>query len=305
MPRIVDLSKLFQAIADGDLICAKDLAMKIAENKKLKGHTNAAKLLRGSLNSNKSISSYSQNHNVIDLNSANFLSSALTRIIETTSFEDMILKSSHMKELKTIIDEWKHRGDLSENGLSHRSKVFFYGPPGCGKSMAALAIGNELSLPTYVVRFDAIIGAYLGQTAIHLRELFRFAETTPCVLLLDEVDALGKKRGNPLDVGELDRIVISMMQELEHCKAQSIIIATSNLPSHLDEALWRRFDAIVEFPKPTKNELLKYAKKSVKQLRISLTSQLKAKVIKARSYAEAQKVIESKAKYLVLKGLGK
>jgi len=96
---------------------------------------------------------------------------------------------------------------------------------------------NELAYPLYcsLRRRD---GAYLGQTAIHLRELFRFASNNPSVLLFDEIDALGKQRGNPLDVGELDRIVIALMQELEFSETQGIVIATSNLPENLDRALW-------------------------------------------------------------------
>ena len=111
--------------------------------------------------------------------------------------------------------EWNHREKLKDRGIARRSKLLFYGPPGCGKSLTANALATELAIPLFLVRFDAVIGAYLGQTAIHLRQLFQFAETTPCVLLFDELDALGKKRGNPTDVGELDRIVIALMQELE------------------------------------------------------------------------------------------
>ena len=169
--------------------------------------------------------------------------------------------------------------------------------------MTARAIGCELSLPTYIVRFDAIIGAYLGQTAIHLRELFRFAEISPCVLVFDEIDALGKKRGNPLDVGELDRIVISLMQELEHCRAKGIIIATSNLPNHLDSALWRRFDAAVEFPNPSKKELLKYAKGISGRHSMKLSDTIRKKLCKARSYADAEEIVKSEARSKALRGL--
>jgi len=121
-----------------------------------------------------------------------------------------------------------------------------------------------------VVRFDAVIGAYLGQTAMHLREVFQFASHTSCVLLFDEVDALGKQRGNSLDVGELDRIVIAMMQELEFFSSPGLLVATSNLPEALDRALWRRFDSTVAFPAPNNTEIQKYGAVLARQFGLRL-----------------------------------
>lgn len=110
-----------------------------------------------------------------------------------------------------MLHEIKNRRILEARGLKARNKILLTGPPGCGKSMTARALATELALPFFIVRLDAIIGAYLGQTANNLRELFAFATDTPCVLLIDEIDALGKQRGASLDVGELDRIVIAML----------------------------------------------------------------------------------------------
>ena len=159
-----------------------------------------------------------------------------------------MLSPAHRKQLESIISEIKHSAYLEGRGIRRRRKLLFVRTsPGCGKSFTAQALANELNLPHYVVRFDAVIGAYLGQTAIHLRQLFRFASDIPCVLLFDEIDALGKQRGNPLDVGELDRIVVALMQELEFLQTQGVVIATSNLPQNLDRALWRRFDISCAF----------------------------------------------------------
>jgi SpoVK/Ycf46/Vps4 family AAA+-type ATPase len=164
-------------------------------------------------------------------------------------------------------------------------------------------LGNTLSLPVFVVRFDAVVGAYLGQTALHLRELFHFAEATSCVLLIDEVDALGKRRGNPLDVGELDRIVITLMQELEHASPQGYILATSNLPGHLDEALWRRFDLILEFPRPNARELSAFGGAQAHAKRVPMTDKLRASIRTSKSFAEVERAVESEARRLVLASL--
>src|SRR5262249_54496174 len=147
-----------------------------------------------------------------------------------------------------------------------------------------------------IVRFDGVIGAYLGQTAIHLREMFRFAERTPCVLMFDEVDALGKRRGNPLDVGELDRIVIAFMQELEHSAPAGLVIATSNLPRELDSALWRRFDLILEFPAPNRSELTSFAALIAKKHRLAAANGVLRRASRANSYAEAQRLVEAEVR---------
>jgi AAA+ superfamily predicted ATPase len=168
--------------------------------------------------------------------------------------------------------------------------------------MAARALGAELSLPTYVVRFDAVIGAYLGQTAIHLRELFRYAERTPCVLVFDEIDALGKKRGSPLDVGELDRIVISMMLDLEHCQARGLIVATTNLAVNLDIALWRRFDLCLEFPRPSRAQLRSYVSRLAARSRFRLPREVRKTAVSARSFADAERIVQGAVRRKVLQG---
>jgi len=141
------------------------------------------------------------------------------------------------------------------------------------------------------VRFEAVIGAYLGQTAIHLRQLFHFAETTPCVLLLDEMDALGKQRGSPLDVGELDRIVIALMQELEHSDPMGLIIGTSNLAKHLDKALWRRFDLALRFGKPRPKTLAAFATRVATANGCRLSAAVTARVSKADSFAQTEQIV--------------
>lgn len=143
----------------------------------------------------------------------------------------------------------------------------------------------------HVIRFDAIIGAYLGQTATNLRQLFRFAERSPSILLFDEIDALGKQRGNPSDVGELDRIVIALMQELELTQPKGLIIATSNLPEHLDRALWRRFDLQVRYPAPKKADLKAFATSIVTTVGGKLPRSVVTMAETAKSYADVELLV--------------
>jgi SpoVK/Ycf46/Vps4 family AAA+-type ATPase len=292
---------LFQAISNRDLAHAETVAGEIVEAESKKGHHGASRLLQGCLHPNGNSSNKTVAHVPAVFPQAETLSAALSPKTESATLSEVMLRFKWRSELEAVIKEWEHRSLLETRGIPRRSKLFFYGPPGCGKSLAAQALGNELSLPTYVVRFDAVIGAYLGQTATHLRELFRFAEATPCVLLFDEVDALGKKRGNPLDVGELDRIVIAFMQELEHSHAKGVIIATSNLPGHLDLALWRRFDLVVEFPRPTRAELVAFATRCARAHALPMRSELRRRVMRADNYADAEKLIESDARRSALR----
>ncbi len=160
-----------------------------------------------------------------------------------------------------------------------------------------------MNIPLYLVRFDSVIGAYLGQTAIHLRHIFHFAETMPCVLLFDELDALGKRRGNPADVGELDRIVIALMQELEHSHPQGVIIGTSNLAKHLDEALWRRFDFSLELKSPNQKVLISFALRIASEMQVTLPEEVVAKISKAQNFANAESLVIAEVRRQALRDL--
>jgi SpoVK/Ycf46/Vps4 family AAA+-type ATPase len=199
-----------------------------------------------------------------------------------------------------IVSEWEHRDVLAARGVERRRKLLFFGPPGCGKSLTAAALGAAIGLPTYVVRIDAVVGAFLGQTALRIRELFRFAETAGCVLLLDEIDALAKKRGSLRDVGELDRVVIALMQELEHAVPKGILVATSNVPEHLDEAVFRRFDDVIEFPRPSRAEIAKFGAQRAVAGKIVPRRRLNALLLGATSYAEVARRVAAEERAIVL-----
>ena len=218
--------------------------------------------------------------------------------------EQVTLRNEARRQFAEIVKEFEHQSEIEALGIHRRSKLIFHGPPGCGKSLAAHALANELHLPLFTVRFDSVIGAYLGQTASHLRQLFQFAEATRCVLLFDEIDALGKQRGSPTEVGELDRIVIALMQELELSAVPGFVIATSNLPDSLDHALWRRFDLAFEFPAPNKREMSRFSLSKAKLFGLKITPTLARQLSGLRNYAAAERAIEDEARRLALRRLG-
>ena len=293
------LTELFRAIAAHDLAVAASIASHICEAEEHKGHRSAAHA-RGALNRNGALPAQSERPELSHQTVAAVLSAALVSLPAEPPLKDVVLVPFARRLLESAVGEWQKRATLHQRRLEPRSKLFFYGVPGCGKSLTARALAHELGIPIYLVRFDAIIGAYLGQTAIHLRQLFHFAESTPCILLLDELDALGKQRGNPLDVGELDRIVIALMQELEHSRPQGLIIGTSNLPKHLDDALWRRFDVALEFRAPAKAALSAFAKRVAATHQIPLKPDVLKKAINAKTFADGESVVVAEARRLAL-----
>lgn len=303
MPTTRKLQDLFRAIASDDMGSATTIASQICQNEERKGHRSAARALRGALLRNGVNGSHPHADEApTHQNGAGFLNTALVKLSADVSLSDVVLTPPCRRELDSVIAEWSKRSRLQKRGLKPRSKLLFHGPPGCGKSLTARALSCELEMPIYLVRFDCVIGAYLGQTAIHLRQLFHFTETTPCILLLDELDALGKRRGNPLDVGELDRIVIALMQELEHSNPLGLIIATSNLAKNLDDALWRRFDLALLFKSPTKASLTSFCQKLADKFRLQLPREVLTRATKAPSFAEAEALVIAEARRQALAG---
>jgi AAA+ superfamily predicted ATPase len=283
MAPVRELRRLFEAISRKDWEAAQFVAEQVAGLEAKRGNRVAARALRDALHHRNGSAPVPTS--ILDL--------GLSRRNTAARLSDVVLPLQVRRELQSVLDEFKHSRSLQSRGFQVRKKLIFTGPPGCGKSLTAQALANELGLPHFVVRFDAIIGSYLGQTATHLRHLFRFAESTASVLLFDEIDALGKRRGSPTDVGELDRIVIALMQELELTQPLGLVVATSNIPEHLDRALWRRFDEQLVFPLPKKQQLRSFVESTADRFGRKLPEPVFSLAVCQQSYAEAETVVSS------------
>jgi SpoVK/Ycf46/Vps4 family AAA+-type ATPase len=297
--KVADLSKLFHAISAQDWTAANELALKVADAEAARGNHAAASRLRGALKPNGHRNGAEGNGGPANVSAAMGI---LSQLAPTGGLQSVTLRPQQREQLDALVKEWKQRETLAKHGLRRRCKVLFHGPPGCGKSLAARALAHEASLPAYVVQLDAVIGAFLGQTALRVRDLFRFAEAVPSVLLLDEVDALGRARGNAMDVGELDRVVISVMQQLEHTEPIGFLVATSNLAGRLDAALVRRFDLVLEFTAPTLAERNKFAAERAKAQHVTLSKSLKAEVAKVKAYADIERIVNDEKRRKLLNG---
>jgi SpoVK/Ycf46/Vps4 family AAA+-type ATPase len=277
------------------------MARDIAAHEEQVGHHHAARLLRGALAPNGHHLREAAAFEPPDVSEATSLSRALVRVETPELLEDVVLGAVQRAELDMLIREWKSRDKLEAHGVTRRCRLLFHGPPGCGKTLTARALGNATGLPVYVVRFEAVVGAYLGQTALRLREIFRFVEMTEAVVLFDEIDALAKRRGNPLDVGELDRVVISLMQELEHTRPRGFVVASSNIPRLLDDALWRRFDLVLSFPLPSREQLRRFSARLAEgfELRVAHPKS-SANLNKLKTFADVRQFIEMERRHHLL-----
>lgn len=162
----------------------------------------------------------------------------------------VILSKSNAEKLNTFILSYKNADKLNSLGIGVSNTLLLYGPPGCGKTKCAYLIAKELNLPLIVARLDSLISSYLGTTAKNIRTLFEFAQKTPCVLFLDEFDAIAKARDDSNELGELKRVVNSLLQNVDAMSSDSLLLAATNHEQLLDSAVWRRFDYKLEIELP-------------------------------------------------------
>ena len=166
------------------------------------------------------------------------------------ALDDMSLGTEARCAIDRFLREQTVRDKLLIHGLSPMRKLLFVGPPGTGKTMAASAIAHAMTLPLMHVKLHEVIASHLGETAAHLGKIFDVVRTVRAVYLFDEFDALAAQRmSDRQDVGEMRRAVNSLLQFFEE-ESEGIIVAATNHPDIIDEAMFRRFDQIIEFPLP-------------------------------------------------------
>ena len=166
--------------------------------------------------------------------------------------DDLVLPESTREAVAELIEEQQRSEVLRAHGLEPRHRVLLIGPPGNGKTSLAEAIAEALLLPLVVVRYEEVIGSYLGETASRLAAVFAFARTRRCVLFFDEFDALAKERGDEHETGEIKRVVSSLLLQVDVVPSHAVVVAASNHPELLDRAVHRRFQLRLELPLPGK-----------------------------------------------------
>lgn len=214
----------------------------------------------------------------------------LLEAVPRRRIEDLFLSDITRRACEELIEEQHRAGVLRAHSLEPRHRVLLVGPPGNGKTSLAEAIAESLAVPFLVVRYETMIGSFLGETASRLKSVFDYARTTPCVLFFDEFDAVGKERGDTHETGEIKRVVTSLLMQLDDLPSYTVAIAASNHAELLDRAAWRRFQLRLQLKRPTRQRLTAYIEWFAQTLNEPLgrAPETIAKRLGAVSFAEAE-----------------
>jgi SpoVK/Ycf46/Vps4 family AAA+-type ATPase len=168
--------------------------------------------------------------------------------------QSLVAPQATLERFRRTIKEFYQRGKLHKYGLSNRRRILLAGPPGTGKTMSARVLAHELKLPLYTVQVDRLVTKFMGETSAKLRQIFDIMEQKQGIYFFDEFDAIGGDRSMDNDVGEMRRVLNALLQFIEQDQSDSIIVAATNNPKLLDQALFRRFDDVLYYSLPDEEE---------------------------------------------------
>lgn len=229
----------------------RKIALQISAVEARSGHTVLARTIQDLLKQKRtsfgSINLVTKNKDVDDLLIQSEANDSLSHLIVSTQLKE---------KLDRVVNEYLKIDTLRQYGLANRRKLLLYGAPGTGKTMTAGALAGELHLPFFVVRTEKVVTKFMGETGLKLSRVFDFIGEVPGVYLFDEFDAIGSQRGMDNEVGEQRRILNTFLQLLERDDSSSFIIAATNNIEAIDKAMFRRFDDVIEYTLPDREQRL-------------------------------------------------
>ncbi len=227
----------------------------------------------------------------------------LRETIPTRRLADLVLEKETVKEIKELIGEVRQTALLRAHSLEPRHTVMLIGPPGTGKTSMAEALATELSIPLFTVRYDGLVGSYLGETASRLQDVVDYASRMPCVLFFDEFDSVGKERADANETGEIKRVVSSLLLNMDAIPSQCIVVCATNHPELLDRAVWRRFELRLNLPRPGAPELKEWFARTEKNFgRLGLQVQEFVALFLGENFSEIEGVTLDARRKVVLSG---
>ncbi len=250
------LKLLLQSHADGNETSFRKAALQLAASESSAGHVRIADEIRTIIAKMPATSTRTAGPIVDIAAPRGDLADILEGGHRDERHRDIILRPEVRDLLLRVISENRSRARLERFGVSPRRRLLFHGAPGCGKTLAAAVLAGEMGLPLLTVRFDALFSRFLGATAGQLRVIFAEMPRRPGVYLFDEFDSVAKARGDSQDVGEMNRVVTGFLQLVDADVSGSILVAATNHVELLDRAMFRRFDVVVPFEKPTHEQLV-------------------------------------------------
>ena len=268
MARADLLKQLFRAYRDSDRESFMDVARSIADEERKKHHPALANELLRLLNNGVVAATPSLRGTFQPPPRDHEKKAPLLEIKHPDRyFKELVLHAGTKEILLKAMREFRQWDILEANGLRPSHKLLFCGPPGCGKTATAEAIAAELGLPLVYIRFDSVVSSLLGETASNLRKVFEYIHEDTWVVLFDEFDAIGRSRDDATEHGEIKRVVNAFLQMLDNFHGRSLLIAATNFEQALDPALWRRFDEVVRFERPTVEQIEELLKKRLSHVR--------------------------------------
>lgn len=247
MPRADLIVNLVRAGTQGDQNLFRSTVEAIAAEERAKQHNQLADRLEANLRAavarpkaNEVVRSFDGGHGGL-----------LYEIDARRTLDSIFLPNDARQAVGELIEEQQRRDLLRSHGLEPRHRLLLSGPPGNGKTTLAEAIAFELMAPLFVVRYEAVIGSFLGETSSRLKRLFDFVRTHQCVLFFDEFDTLGKERGDTHETGEIKRVVSSLLLQIDALPSHVVVATATNHAELLDRAVWRRFQVRLSLDGPT------------------------------------------------------
>lgn len=289
MPRSDLLITLFRAGREGDQDLFQQTAEAIIAEEKAQKHNILASRLSASLDSPpKRLMGHTPRINGPDRSDE-----LVHRVEPKRGLDSLTLSPLVEQSLRELVEEQHRRPLLLDYGVTPRHRVMLAGPPGNGKTTIAEALAYELAAPLLVVRYDTLIGSFLGETGGRLRRLFDQVRQEPCVLFFDEFDAVGKERGDIHETGEIKRVVSTLLMQVDRLPDYVVVVAATNHPELLDRAVWRRFQFRLELPAPSQRDIVAFLHKLETRIGIDLGGQINevTRRLKGLSYSEIEEFV--------------
>lgn len=251
MPRADLILNLVKAGSEGNRQLFRSTVEAIAAEERAKHHHQLADRLVSNLSSPDDTSRSPELVRTFDGGHGGLL----YEVEPSRSLDSLVLDEQTKNTIAEIIEEQSRAELLRSYGLEPRNRLLLVGPPGNGKTSLVEAVAHGLAVPLFVVRYESIVGSFLGETSGRLRKLFEFSRTHRCVLFFDEFDTLGKERGDIHDTGEIKRVVSSLLLQIDSLPSHVVIATATNHPELLDRAVWRRFQIRLTLPAPTRDQV--------------------------------------------------